>query len=219
MGDNLITCSFLTIYHSLIGAKSKLTCQSRNIAAEISPVCIRSKLFFRSVLYTCESVLFALIFHNQASPNTNTATGQWVLKCHWHMKQRCSQAFLLYICMSTQIPYNFCLSLTEEWGIKLQQNKVPRKTFELIRFDKLEKVNNLIILYTWRSFVAGQICTLFTCKRYYVQWLTDGVICNDLEVYILSPTTRTQYWTHQRCWPYGLDIYILSRVGDQVCDT
>jgi hypothetical protein len=57
--------------------------------------------------------------------------------------------------MSTQIPYNFCLSLTEEWGIKLQQNKVPRKTFELIRFDKLEKVNNLIILYTWRSFVAG----------------------------------------------------------------
>ena len=48
--------------------------------------------------------------------------------------------------MSTQITYNFYLALTEEWGIKLQQNKVPRKTFDLIRFDRLEKVNNFIIL-------------------------------------------------------------------------
>jgi hypothetical protein len=54
MRDSLIACSCLTIYHSLIGANSKLTCQSRNITAEISPVCIRSKLFFRSVQYTRE---------------------------------------------------------------------------------------------------------------------------------------------------------------------
>jgi len=53
MGDNLITCSCSTIYHSLIGAQSKMTCQSRNIMAEISSVCIRSKLFFFSwVFYT-----------------------------------------------------------------------------------------------------------------------------------------------------------------------
>jgi hypothetical protein len=56
--------------------------------------------------------------------------------------------------MSKRITYNFYLALTEEQGTKIQQNKVPSKTFNLIRVDKLEKVNNCIILIYQESFMA-----------------------------------------------------------------
>jgi hypothetical protein len=41
--------------------------------------------------------------------------------------------------MSTQITENFYLALTEEWGTKLQQKKVPRKTFDLINLTNWRK--------------------------------------------------------------------------------
>jgi len=49
--------------------------------------------------------------------------------------------------MSIQIIYSLYFTLTEEWGYKIiEQNKVESQTFELIRFDKLEKVYNFVIL-------------------------------------------------------------------------
>ena len=48
--------------------------------------------------------------------------------------------------MSTQLTCNFYLALTEEWGTKILHSRDPRKNTDLIRFDKLEKVNNWVIL-------------------------------------------------------------------------
>jgi len=55
------------------------------------------------------------------------------------------QAFLLYICLHKYLTTS--ILLWQKNGVqKLQQNKVPRKTYDLIRYDELEKVYNLIIL-------------------------------------------------------------------------